>query len=53
MMDFYLTTCLSFLTKLDMVSQTLQLPEMNLSQFCTHNIFGNNGTYIYCVLEWN
>ena len=26
---------------------------MNLSQFCTHSIFGNNGTYIYCVLEWN
>ena len=45
MMD--LTTCLSFLIKQDMASQTLQLPEMNLSQFCTQSIFGNNGTYIY------
>ena len=26
---------------------------MNLSQFCTQSIFGNNGTYICCVLEWN
>ena len=26
---------------------------MNLSQFCNQSIFGNNGTYIYCVLEWN
>ena len=52
-MDFCLKTCLSFLIKLDMALQTLQLPEMNLSQFCTQSIFGNNGTYIYCVLEWN
>ena len=29
------------------------LPEMNLSQLCTQSIFGNNGTYIYCVLEGN
>ena len=48
-----LTTCLIFLIKLDMASQTLKLPEMDLSQFCTQSIFGNNGTYIYCVLEWN
>ena len=27
--------------------------DVNLSQFCTQSIFGNNGTYIYCVLEWN
>ena len=53
MMDFYLTTFLSFLIKLDMALQTLQLPEVNFSQFCTQNILGNNGTYIYCVLEWN
>ena len=26
---------------------------MNLSQICTQSIFGNNGTYIYCVLEQN
>ena len=26
---------------------------MNLRQFCTQSIFGNNGTYTYCVLEWN
>ena len=26
---------------------------MNLSQFYTQSIFGNNGTYVYCVLEWN
>ena len=52
-MDFYLTTYLSFLEKLDMAKQTFSLPEMNLSQFCTQGIFGNKGTYIYCVLEWN
>ena len=52
MTDFYLTTSLIFLIKLDMASQTLQLPEINLSQFCSQSIFGNNGTYIYCVLEW-
>ena len=52
-MDFSLTTCLSSLIKLDMASQTLWLSEMNLSQFCTESIFENNGTYIYCVLEWN
>ena len=52
-MDFYLTTCLSFLIKLDMALQTLQLPEMSLSQFCNQSIFGNNGAYVYCVLEWN
>ena len=53
MMDFYLTTFLSFLIKLDMALQTLQLPEMSLSQFCPQSIFGNNGAYISCVLEWN
>ena len=53
MIDFYLRTCLSFLIKLDMASQTLRLPEMNLSQFFTQSIFGNDGTYIYCVLKWN
>ena len=52
-MEFYLTTYLSFLIKLDMGSQTLLFPEMNLSQFCTQTIFGNNGTYIYCLLQWN
>ena len=26
---------------------------MNLSQFCTQGILENNGTYIYCVPEWN
>ena len=36
--------------KLDMASQALQLPEMNLSQFCPQSIFGNN---VYCMLEWN
>ena len=49
MMDFYLITCLRFLIKLDMASQTLKFPEINLSQFCTDGI--GNGTYIYCVLE--
>ena len=48
---FTFTACLSFLIKLDMASSTL--PEMNLSQFYTQRVFGNNGTYIYYVLEWN
>ena len=39
MIDFCSTTCLSFL--------------IILNQFCTQSSFGNNGTYIYCVLEWN
>ena len=53
MMDFYLIICLRFLIKLEMASQTLSLPEMNLSQCCTQSFFGNNGKNIYCVLEWN
>ena len=40
MMNFYLTTCLSFLIKPDMALQTLQLHEMNLRQFFTQSIFG-------------
>ena len=29
-MDFYLTACVRFLIKLDMASETLKLPELNL-----------------------
>ena len=48
-MDIHLTTRLRFLIKMNMASSTLHLPEMNLSQ-C---FFGNSGTYVYCILEWN
>ena len=36
-----------------MASLTLQLPKMNLWNFFTQSVFGNNGTYIYCVLDWD
>ena len=31
----------------------IKLPEMNLSQCYTQNLFWNYNTYIYSVLQWN
>ena len=50
-MDFYLTSCLSFLKKLDLVDIVVAWDEFK--RVLHPEYFWNNGTYIYCVLEWN
>ena len=52
MMDFYLKTCMRFLIKLDMASQPLYCLRGIYTSVAPRVSFGNNGTYIYCVLEW-
>ena len=52
MIDFYVTAWSKF-SKQDMASQTYIIAWTEFNPVLHPEFFGNNGKYIYCVLEWS